>query len=315
MTITTDQGAFEAQVRRHTRELRVHCYRMTGSLEESEDLVQETFLRAWRKREQFAGRATLRAWLYKIATNACLDALDKRPRVPTADGEVLWLQPYPDALLDDVASREDGPEEVAVARETIELTFIAAIQHLSPMPRAVLVLRDVLDLSAAESAEILETTVASVNSALQRARAGVREHLPGARAEWRPEEEPSDAQRRLLARYVDATERADVAALTEVLHEDLRFSMPPHPGVWDGRDAVVAAWVADGYGAESSGSLRCVPTRANGGPAVAAYVRAPGADEYRPLTLDVLRVEDGLVREIHTFDGRLLEYFGLPATL
>ena len=136
--LTTDRDAFEAQVRRHARELHVHCYRMTGSLEESEDLVQETFLRAWRKREQFEGRSSLRAWLYKIATNACLDALDKRPRAATADGEVLWLQPYPDALLDDVPADEAGPEDAVVAKETIELTFLIAIQRLQPLPRAVL---------------------------------------------------------------------------------------------------------------------------------------------------------------------------------
>ncbi|MEV4419803.1 RNA polymerase subunit sigma-70 [Patulibacter sp. NPDC049589] len=316
MTTSTDRDAFEAQVRRHTRELHVHCYRMTGSLEESEDLVQETFLRAWRRREQFEGRSSLRAWLYRIATNACLDALDKRPRVPTADGEVPWLQPYPDSLLAELPSGEDGPDDTVVARETIELTFITAIQHLAPLPRAVLVLRDVLDCSARETAEVLETTVASVNSALQRARAGLREHRPEPRAEWRPDQEPSGAQRELLARFLDATERVDVEALAALLHEDLRFTMPPTPGAWEGRDTVVQAWVDDGFGSESFGALRCVLTRANGQPALAAYARTPGTDTYRPLTLDVLRIEDGLVREIVIFDGRLLERFpDLPATL
>jgi RNA polymerase sigma-70 factor (ECF subfamily) len=288
---------------------------MTGSLEESEDLVQETFLRAWRKREQFEGRSSLRAWLYKIATNACLDALDKRPRIPTADGEVLWLQPYPDSLLADLPSDDDGPEDAVVAKETIELTFLTAIQHLAPLPRAVLVLRDVLDCSARETAEVLETTVASVNSALQRARAGLREHLPEPRAEWRPDQEPSGAQRELLARYVEASERADVQALAALMHEDVRFWMPPQPGVWEGRDTVVQSWVDGGFGSESFGSLRCVVTQANGQPAVASYVRTPGTDAHRPLALDVLRIEDGLVREIVTFDGQLLEHFDLPATL
>ena len=315
MTTSTDSDAFEAQVRRHARELHVHCYRMTGSLEESEDLVQETFLRAWRKRQQFEGRSQLLAWLYRIATNACLDALDKRPRVPTADGEVLWLQPYPDSLLADLPSGEDGPEDAVVAKETIELAFLVAIQHLAPLPRAVLILRDVLDCSARETAEILETTVASVNSALQRARAGLREHLPEPRAEWRPDQEPSGAERELLARYVEASERADVEALAALMHEDVRFSMPPQPGVWEGRDTVVQAWVEGGFGSESFGSMRCVVTRANGQPAVAGYVRTPGTDAHRPLALDVLRIEDGLVREIVTFDGGLLEHFDLPATL
>src|SRR3954447_4699395 len=159
MTSTTedlmrlDETAFGARVERHRRELHMHCYRMLGSFEESEDLVQETFLRAWRRRETYAGRASVRAWLYRIATNACLDALDKRPRVPTADGEVLWLQPYPDSLLAELPCDEDGPEDAVVAKETIELTFLTAIQHLAPLPRAVLVLRDVLDCSARETAE------------------------------------------------------------------------------------------------------------------------------------------------------------------
>jgi len=315
MTTTTDREAFEAQVRRHTRELQVHCYRMTGSLEESEDLVQETFLRAWRKREQFEGRSSLRAWLYKIATNACLDALDKRPKVPSADGEILWLQPYPDSLLAELSSDEDGPEDAVVAKETIELTFLTAIQHLAPLPRAVLVLRDVLDCSAEETAAVLETTVASVNSALQRARAGVREHLPEPRAQWRPGQEPSAAQRALVARFVEASERADVEALAGLLHEDARFSMPPQPEVYEGRDKVVQCWIDGGFGSESFGETRCAVTGVNGQPAVAFYVRTPGADAYRPLALDVLRFEDGLVREIVTFDGRLFEHLGLPATL
>jgi RNA polymerase sigma-70 factor (ECF subfamily) len=312
---TPDREAFEAQVRRHARELRVHCYRMTGSFEESEDLVQETFLRAWRKREQFAGRSTLRAWLYRIATNACLDALDKRPRTATADGEVLWLQPYPDSLLEALPGDEAGPEDVVVARETIELTFLTAIQHLHPLPRAVLVLRDVLDLSARETAEILETTVASVNSALQRARAGLREHLPERRAEWRPGQEPSAAERELLARYVEASERADLDALATILHEDVRFSMPPYPGVWSGRDRVVGCWVEGGFGTDAMGAMRCVLTRANRQPVVACYVRRPGDAEYAPLAMDVLRMEDGVVRDIVTFDPSLFGPLGLPATL
>ncbi|WP_026909508.1 RNA polymerase subunit sigma-70 [Patulibacter minatonensis] len=311
----TDHDAFEAQVRRHTRELRVHCYRMTGSLEESEDLVQETFLRAWRKREQYAGRASLRAWLYRIATNACLDALDKRPRTPTASGEVLWLQPFPDALLAELPSDDEGPEAAVVAKETFELTFLVAIQRLAPLPRAVLILRDVLDLSARETAEVLETTVASVNSALQRARAGLREHLPEPRAAWRPDQDPDAAQRDLLARYVEASERGDVEALAALSHEDLRFSMPPQPDVFEGRDAVIGCWVDGGFGSESFGETRCVLTGANGQPAVACYVRTPGADAFRPLAVDVLRFEDGLVREVVTFDGSLFPNFGLPATV
>ena len=313
--LSTDRDAFEAQVRRHARELQLHCYRMTGSVEESEDLVQETFLRAWRKRDQYEGRATLRAWLYKIATNACLDALDKRPRVPTSDGEVLWLQPYPDSLLEAVPASEDGPEDAVVAKETIELAFITAIQRLTPLPRAVFILRDVLDCSAKETAALLETTVASVNSALQRAHAGLREHLPEPRAQWRPEPEPSAAERELLTRYVEATERADPAGFVALMHDDVRFTMPPQPGAWQGRDTVLEGWVEGGFGSEGFGSMRCVVTRANGQPAVACYVRKPGDAEHRPLAVDVLRIEDGLVRDIVTFDGSLFGRFDLPETL
>ncbi|MBO9531744.1 MAG: RNA polymerase subunit sigma-70 [Solirubrobacteraceae bacterium] len=313
--MSTDHDTFETQVRAHSRELRVHCYRMTGSFEESEDLVQETFLRAWRKREQFAGRASLRAWLYKIATNACLDALDKRPRVPSADGEILWLQPYPDALLDEVATDDEGPDAAVIAKETIELTFITAIQHLAPLPRAVLVLRDVLDLSVRETSELLETTEASVNSALQRARAGMREQLGSQRDEWRPPVAPDAVEQKLIQRYLELTERADVAGLTELLHDDLRFTMPPIPGIWEGRERVVQSWIDGGFGSETFGELRCRLTWLNRQPAIAAYIRAPGGDRFEALTVEVLRFEDGLVREIVTFDGRLAEQLGLPAAL
>jgi RNA polymerase sigma-70 factor (TIGR02960 family) len=321
MTSTTedlqqlDETAFGARVERHRRELHVHCYRMLGSFEESEDLVQETFLRAWRRRETYAGRASVRAWLYRIATNACLDALDKRPRTPTADGEVLWLQPYPDALLEELPDGREGPEDVTLAKETLELAFLVAIQHLAPLPRAVLVLRDVLGCSARETASLLETTEASVNSALQRARAGLRERLPERRAEWAPGAEPTAAERELLDRYVELSERADAQGLAALLHEDVRFTMPPQPGTWVGRDRVVGSWVEGGFGEGMFGSMRCVVTRANGQPAVACYVRRPGDDTYTPLAIDVLRIEDGAVTDITTFDGALLGMFDLPPRL
>ena len=278
--------------------------------------MQETFLRAWRKREQFAGRSTLRAWLYRIATNACLDALDKRPRTATPDGEVLWLQPYPDSLLEAVPASEDGPEDAVVAKETIELTFITAIQRLQPLPRAVFILRDVLDCSAKETAELLETTVASVNSALQRAHAGLREHLPEPRAQWRPEQEPSAAERELLARFVEAGERADVEGFVAA-HARRRPLLDAAPARACARAATPSSqrWVDGGFGSDAFGSMRCVVTRANRQPAVACYVRQPGDAEHRPLAIDVLRFEDGLVREIVTFDGSLFGRFDLPATL
>jgi len=312
----TDETAFSALVERHRRELQVHCYRMLGSFEESEDLTQETFLRAWRSRATYAGRASLRAWLYRIATNACLDALARRPRVPTESGEVLWLQPFPDELLASIPADEgEEPDAVVVARETIELAFIVAIQHLAPRPRAVLILRDVLGWRASETAELLDTTVASVNSALQRARASLKEHLPERRSEW-VSSEVSAADRALLRRYVEACEQGAVEPLATILHEDLRFSMPPQPGIFEGRDEIVGGWVEGGFGdMERFGRMRCLVTQANLQPVVACYVKGPGEERYRSLALDVLTVADGTIVEITMFPRDLFGAFGLPAEL
>jgi RNA polymerase sigma-70 factor (TIGR02960 family) len=310
-----DRAAFTASVERHRRELHVHCYRMLGSFEESEDLVQETFLRAWRRRETLQTRSSLRAWLYKIATNACLDALDKRPRTVTESGEVLWLQPYPDALLDELAADEPDPEAAVVAKETIELAYLVAIQRLVPLQRAVLILRDVLGCSAKETAAILETSVPAVNSALQRAHAAMKEHLPARRSEWAADVDATAAERALLERYVEHSENPDPAGLKELLSEDVRFSMPPQPGVWEGRDTVVDSWVSGGFGTGTFGSMRCVLTRANRQPAVACYVRRPGDDRYSPMAIDVLRIADGAVADIVTFDGSVFGWCGLPEAL
>jgi len=310
-----DDATFGEHVERHRRELHVHCYRMLGSFDDSEDLVQETFTRAWRSREQFEGRSSLRAWLYRIATNACLDALDKRPRRVSPTGEVLWLQPYPDELLDELADEEPGPEAAAVSRETIELAFLVAIQHLPPLQRAVLIIRDVLGYSARETATLLETTAVAVNSALQRARATMGEHLPERQIEWGPGTDPSSAERELLQRIMDYSESPDVSRLAELMHEELRFSMPPYPGVWQGRDQVVSSWIEGGFGSEAFGSIRCLVTRANRQPAVANYVRKPGDDRYVPMALDVMTIADGLVIDIVTFDGSVFERFGLPPSL
>src|SRR4051812_4549978 len=195
---------------------------MLGSYEESEDLLQETFLRAWRRRETYERRASLRAWLYRIATNACLDHLGQRPRVPTPAGEIAWLQPYPDELL-------EGADEAVIERETIELAFMIAIQHLAPRPRAVLILRDVLGWRARETAQLLETSEASVNSALVRARAVLKEHLPAERGEWAAA--GSDVERELVSRYVTLTEAADARGLAALMREDARFMMPPETGL------------------------------------------------------------------------------------
>jgi RNA polymerase sigma-70 factor (ECF subfamily) len=318
MTMTTitmdleDRTTFEAIAERHRRELQVHCYRMLGSLEESEDLVQETFLRAWRRRETFAGRSTARAWLYKIATNACLDVLQRRPRRPEG-GEILWLQPYPDELLEGVAEAGAEPEAAVVERETIELAFMVAIQHLPPRPRAVLILRDVLGWSAKDTAALLETSVASVNSALQRARAGLKDHLPERRLEWSAE--ATAAERALVERYMDANDRGDVQGLAALMREDARFSMPPQPEVWVGRDKIVGAWQMGGFGTPGFGESRSLATSVNRLPAVACYLRGPGDDHYRALAIDVLQIEDGAITSILAFDGRLFGSLGLPTRL
>jgi RNA polymerase sigma-70 factor (TIGR02960 family) len=310
-----DHASFTAGVQRYHRELHVHCYRMLGSFEESEDLVQETFLRAWRGRDTFEGRSSLRAWLYRIATNACLDALDKRPRAVSESGEVLWLQPYPDELLEELADTGEGPEAAVVSKETIELAYLVAIQRLAPLQRAVLILRDVLGCSARETADVLETTAPAVNSALQRARAAMKEHLPERREEWPSGTDATVAERELLARYVEYSETPEPLALKRLFSEDLRFSMPPQPGVWEGRDTVVQSWIDGGFGSESFGSMRCVVTRANRQPAVACYVRKPGEGRYTPLAIDVLRIVDGAVADIVTFDGSVFGWFGLPEAL
>ena len=288
---------------------------MLGSFVDAEDVVQETFLRAWRSRASYQGRSTFRAWLYRIATNACLDALEKRPRVPTQSAEVPWLQPFPDRLLEDAAPSDAEPDALVVAKETIELAYLVAIQHLPPQSRAVLILRDVLGWPAKDTAALLETSVAAVNSALQRARAALKQHLPERRTDWAPGGEPSERDRALLQRYVEATERTDGEALAALMREDARFSMPPEPGVWVGRDAIVDAWREGGFGGPQFEDVRCLVTSANRQPAVACYLRRPGEPLHRAFALDVLRVEDGAIAEIVTFPAKLFPAFELPATV
>ena len=323
----SEESTFAARFERHRRELHVHCYRMLGSLDDAEDLVQETFLRAWRGRASFGadGRTSWRAWLYRIATNACLDVLRTRPRrvtppevakaadptVPPAPPvELPWLQPYPDRLL----AAEEEPGALLVARETIELAFLAAIQHLPPRQRAVLILRDVLGWSAKDTAALLDASATAVNSALQRAHATLRDRLPERRTEWAPSSEPSQEERELLRRYVEAHERADVDLLAALLREDARLTMPPHATWFEGRAAIVTA-SQQGFEPDF-GVLRGAVAGANRQPAAAWYLRAPGQTDYRPLALDVLRIEHGLVAEITSFvDPELFPAFGLPPTL
>ena len=308
-----DEPAFSGLAQRHRRELHVHCYRILGSFEDAEDTVQETFLRAWRRREAFEGRSTFRAWLYRIATNACLDLLAKRRPEPATGGEVPWLQPYPDRLLDELpAGDADEPETAAVARETIELAYLVAVQHLAPRTRAVLILRDVLGWPAKDVAELLGDSVNSVNSALQRARAGMREHLPAERHDWTGAKGDAGT-RELVRRYTDASVAKDIERLTALLRDDVRCSMPPTPGLHVGRDTVVNDWVESGF--EGLGHLRTVLTSANRQPAIAFYLWQEPQRAYLPLTIDVLRVSGGEIAEIVTFHDDQFPRLGLPARL
>ncbi|WP_405432640.1 RNA polymerase subunit sigma-70 [Micromonospora sp. NBC_00617] len=311
--VGVDESAFAGLAGRHRRELHVHCYRMLGSFEDAEDAVQETLLRAWRRRETFAGRSSFRAWLYRIATNACLDLLARRRPEPATGGEVRWLQPYPDRLLDELpAGAADEPETVALARETIELAYLVAVQHLAPRPRAVLILRDVLGWPAKDVAELLGDSVNSVNSALQRARAGMREHLPAERQDWTGGEEDAGT-RELVRRFADASVAKDIDGLAAMLRDDVRCSMPPTPGVHVGRDAVVRDWVQDGFA--DLGRLRGVLTAVNRQPAVAFYLWRESEGAYLPLTIDVLRVTGGAVAEIVIFHDDQFPRLGLPQRL
>ncbi len=328
-----DAAAFAALTERYRRQLQVHCYRMVGSLEDAEDLVQETLLRAWRGRARFEGRSLFRTWLYHIATNLCLNALERLPRrvlpwqvaPPALDplaplpapSDLPWLQPYPDGLLEGIAQDGSEPGELIAARETIELAFLAAIQLLPPRQRAVLILRDVLGWTAKETASLLETSVASANSALQRARATLKEQLPS-RLEWSASAGPSEEEQALLDRFIDAYERGDFDACAELLRDDARLMMPPYPTWYQGRAAIVAFVehnLAGGDPSRSRGPGRAVATRANTQPAVAFYVQRQGDAHHRPLALSVLRIENGAIAEIISFLTAPFSAFGLPPTL
>jgi RNA polymerase sigma-70 factor (ECF subfamily) len=317
-------GAPELQLERHRRELTAYCYRMLGSGFEAEDAVQETLIRAWRGFERFEGRAALRSWLYRIATNVCLDMLNGRERrarpmdlgpsrEPIAENlntlpEVTWIQPIPDGHV----VPEGDPAEVAVARETIRLAFIAALQHLPPRQRAVLILCEVLRWQATEVAELLETSVASVNSALQRARATLAaSNVSAAETPAQPDE----ADQELLARYVEAFEKYDMDALTSLIQEDAKQSMPPYDLWLQGRDDILEWWVGPGAGCRNS---RLVPTvAANGSPAYGQYKPSPSGDGYDPWALQVLELSAGRIVEFTFFldTDTLFPLFGLPARL
>ncbi|WP_086679436.1 RNA polymerase subunit sigma-70 [Amycolatopsis pretoriensis] len=316
---------FETLVERHRREIHVHCYRMLGSLGDAEDLAQETFLRAWKARDHFEGRASVRTWLYRIATNACLDVLARRPRRvlpdqlgpagepdgPIAAADLPWLEPFPDRLLD-----EAGPDAVVVERETIELAYLAALQHLPPRQRVALVLRDVLGWSAKETAELLETSVASANSALQRARATLRERLPAHRTEWTAGD-PTAEETALLKRFIAAYEAGDPQAVAKLLHEDARAVMPPYE-LWFGSAAAIVRALSlslDPASPQCIGRFRMRPTRANRQPAVATWLRRPGEAGYRWFGVSLLTIEHGLITGLAAFESVPAAAWDLPEIL
>ena len=316
-SVPTGEAEFSALAERHRRELHVHCYRMLGSFHEAEDLVQETLLRAWRGRDSLQRGDWFRAWLYRIATNACLDAIKRRDRqVPSLGSfrDVPWLEPYPDRLLAELAPADEEPEPALLARETIELTFLAVMQLLPPRQRAVLILRDVLDWPAEQVAATLELSVAAVNSALQRARATLREHLPAERREDWSAPEVGEAERAALDGFIAAHEAGDADAALALIADDIRVTMPPLPYLYEGREAI-AGLLATAFGPELPGEWRLVPTRANLMPAAASYLRAPDESEFRAFKLDVLRVRGTVIAEITTFNADLFAQFGLPAVL
>jgi RNA polymerase sigma-70 factor, ECF subfamily len=323
-----DHDAFARLAEPYRRELQVHCYRMLGSIEDAEDAVQETFLRAWARLASFAGRAPFRAWLYGIATHACLDALRrKKARVwptdlagpvdpsshPLPPVELPWLQPYPDRLMEAPAPPDAEPEAVVTAKETIELAFLAAIQRLPARQRAVLILRDVLDWSAKDTAASLDMTQAAVNSALQRAHATLAGHLSVGRGEWTSSSNATE--KALLQQLITAWERSDTTALVGLLRTDARLVMPPRLSWFAGRDAIESFLREHVFG-EMGTEWLVLSTAANRQPAFALYWREPGDSAHRPFAIGVLRVDDGAIAELAMFvQPELFASFALPAKL
>jgi RNA polymerase sigma-70 factor (ECF subfamily) len=328
--------AFNGLTEPYRRELQAHCYRILGSLTEAEDMVQETFLHAWKRLTTFQGRSTFRAWLYKIATNACLDALDKRRRrrllptdlYPAADphgsivppaAEISWLEPFPDEWMIDQAAA--NPEAHYSAYEGISLAFLAALQTLPPRQRAVLILSDVLDWTAHETAELLSVSIPAVSSALHRARVTMAATYHGHAPEDRWHLHTDQRTQEMLNRYVQAWQTADVAGLVNLLKQDAVLSMPPSPSWYQGQTAIrefAAATIfaeAGMFTGKAGGRWRLLPTRANGSPAFAVYQRAD-TNEYRASGLHVVISEAGRLSQITCFiDPSLPIHFGFPALL
>jgi RNA polymerase sigma-70 factor (TIGR02960 family) len=319
-----DEGAFRELIEPYRRELQLHCYRILGSLQDAEDAVQETLLAAWRGLDGFQERASLRAWLYRIATNRCLNALRGRgrrpqevssmlePPEPTRLAEPMWLEPYPDVLLEGVADKAPGPEARYESKESVGLAFVAALQHLPPRQRAAVVLGDVLGFDRSEVAAMLDSTEASVKGALQRARATLDQRLPaGRRARLLPR---SARERELAGLFAAAVERGDTNGLISLLTDDAWLTMPPEPYEYQGAAAI--ARFLDDRAARRGANLRLVPTRANAQPAFGCYLPDPQAPIARAYGLMVLTLSDERISAITWFSERsLFSHFGLPRTL
>ncbi len=319
-----DGEAFRQLVEPHRHELQVHCYRVLGSFADAEDLLQETLLAAWQGLPGFGERASLRSWLYRIATNRCLNwlrsanrrttmetaRLPVEPPEPTRLGEVTWLEPYPDALLDDVHELEPGPEAHYETREAISLAFVTALQLLPPRQRVILILRDALGFRAAEVAEILNTTEESVTSALKRARATLARNLP---ASEQPPPLDSAVERRLLDQLVDAFERGDVDGIVSLMTEDAWLRMPPVPLEYQGRQLAGRFFATVAF--RQGRRYRLIPTRANGQPAFGVYLQDPTADVAHIFGLFVITLAGEKVSAITRFDNSVIARFGLPRTL
>jgi len=320
-----DQQAFAALTDPYRRELQLHCYRILGQVQDAEDAVQETLLSAWSALESFEARSTLRSWLYRIATNRCLNMLrdsGRRPattaRVPSSSpeptryGEVLWLEPYPDALLEGIVDSAAGPEARYETREAVTLAFLTALHRLPPRQRAVLVLRDVLGFSATDVAAMLDTTPTSVNSALIRARATIDERGP--HAHDRAPLPRSAQEQELVARFADAFERGDVEPIVTLLGEDAWWTMPPEPYGYRGRGAI-QQFIAHAF-ATRENPRRLIPTRANTQPAFGHYAKDPHTDVGRALSLLVLTLDGDRISHITRFAATsALPHFGLPRTI
>ena len=321
-----DQAAFRELTEPYRRELHVHCYRILGSMQDAEDALQETLLGAWRGLARFEGRAALRAWLYRIATNRCLDARRDagrrppppeppfKPPEPTSFGEPSWLEPYPDGLLEGIVDASPGPAARYETRETIELAFIAALQTLPPRQRAVLVLRDVLGFRTAEVAEILDSSADSVKGALKRARATLEQRLPAGDLEHAPVP-TSPGERELVRRFADAWEADDIDAIVALLTDDARVTMPPSPLQYEGL-AAIGAFLRELANWRSGRRYRLVPTRANTQPAFGNYRADAHSQIAHAAGLLVLTLQGDRISAITLFiDSSVIARFGLPRTL